>query len=176
MGLTQGEPMNGTECFNALEIALENEMREREFYLNHADRTKNQVGKAMFIQIANEELEHYKQLMQLHEKWRKAEKWPATVALKVNDTRIKEYFVELIQKAGAEPVSDEDDLEAIEKAITFEAQGVELYNRLRDSVDGEKEKAFFDLLAGIEHEHQLSLKKTKEFLMNPSLWMIKKII
>ena len=50
--------MGENERLNALEIALGNEKREREFYLKHAQRTRNQVGKAMFQQIADEELEH----------------------------------------------------------------------------------------------------------------------
>jgi rubrerythrin len=33
--------MNDKERLNALEVALNNEMREREFYLKNAKRTKN---------------------------------------------------------------------------------------------------------------------------------------
>ena len=46
--------MKEQENISALEVALNNEMREREFYLKHAERTKNSVGKAMFKQIADE--------------------------------------------------------------------------------------------------------------------------
>jgi hypothetical protein len=59
--------MNEKERLNALEIALNNEMRERAFYLRHAARTKNPVGKAMFKQIGDEELEHYERLKELQE-------------------------------------------------------------------------------------------------------------
>ncbi len=47
---------------SALEVALNNELREREFYLKHANRTKNAFGKKMFQQIADDELEHYERL------------------------------------------------------------------------------------------------------------------
>ena len=33
------------ERLNALEVALNNEMREREFYLKNANRTKNPLGR-----------------------------------------------------------------------------------------------------------------------------------
>ena len=56
---------------NALKVALNNEMSERQFYLKNVERTKNPVGKAMFQQIADEELEHYERLKQLHENWEK---------------------------------------------------------------------------------------------------------
>ena len=65
--------MDEQERLNALDVALNNEMREREFYLNNARRTKNEVGRAMFQQIADEELEHYERLKQLHETWGKRE-------------------------------------------------------------------------------------------------------
>ncbi len=61
--------MKEQENLNALEVALTNEMREREFYLKNAERTKNPVGKAMFNQIADEELEHYERLKEVHERW-----------------------------------------------------------------------------------------------------------
>jgi len=39
---------------DALQVALTNEMREHEFYLQNAKRTSNPAGKAMFQQIAAE--------------------------------------------------------------------------------------------------------------------------
>jgi len=71
--------MKEQENLNALKVALANETREREFYLKNAERTKNPVGKAMFNQIANEELEHYERLKEVHERWERNEKWPETV-------------------------------------------------------------------------------------------------
>jgi rubrerythrin len=35
------------EKINALELALTNEMNEREFYLRHAERTRNELGRTM---------------------------------------------------------------------------------------------------------------------------------
>ena len=37
--------MNEKERLNALEVALNNEMKEREFYLKNAERTKNPCRK-----------------------------------------------------------------------------------------------------------------------------------
>ncbi len=48
---------------NALDTALKNEMNEHHFYKRNAERTRNTVGKAMFEQIAGEELEHYERLI-----------------------------------------------------------------------------------------------------------------
>jgi rubrerythrin len=145
--------MNEKERFSALEVALNNEMREREFYLKNAKRTKNPLGRKMFQQIGDEELEHYERLKQLHEKWEKQGKWPETVPLKVKDTVVKD-----------------DDLEAVRTAIDFEAKGAKLYAELRDAVSDPQEKEFFDLLTRIENEHYLSLKDTEEYFTDPASW------
>jgi len=162
--------MNGRERLNALEVALNNEMRERAFYLKNAQRTKNPLGKAMFQQIGDEELEHYERLKQLHQRWEKQEKWPETVPLKVKDTVVKNVLMDLVRKIDELPEGDDDDLKAIQAAIDFEANGVKYYAKLRDEVSDLKEKQFFDLLSGIENEHYLSLKDTEEYLSDPTSW------
>lgn len=149
---------------DSLQLALKNEMKKREFYLKNAERTKNHVGKAMFLQIAEEEFEHYERLKQLCESWEKQSKWPETVPLTVKDTVIKNVLLEAAKQAPSKIVGDADDLKAIQVAIEFEAKGAEFYARLRDLVSELKEKAFFNLLANIEHEHYVSLKDTDEYL------------
>ncbi|MEI7637203.1 MAG: ferritin family protein [Syntrophus sp. (in: bacteria)] len=155
---------------NALDVALKNEMSEHEFYLKNAERTKNPVGKAMFQQIAADELEHYERLKQLHENWAKDKKWPDTVPLKVKETVVKDVLKDVIKKAANAPAGDADDLKALEEAIDFEGQGATYYARLRDNVTDPKEKAFFELLANIEHEHYVSLKDAEEYMKDPASW------
>lgn len=159
--------MNEKDRLNALETALNNEMRERAFYLRHAARTKNPVGKAMFKQIGDEELEHYERLKELHAKWEKKEKWPETLPLRVKETVVKDLLMDSVKAVDVKSGGDDDDLEAVRVAIAFEAKGAESYAKLRDSVANPKEKEFFSLLAQIENEHYLSLKDVEEFLTDP---------
>lgn len=162
--------MNEKERLNALEVALNNEKREREFYLRNAKRTKNPLGKAMFQQIGDDELEHYERLRQLHQSWEKQEKWPETVPIKVKDTIVKDILVEFFKKVDKKSKGDVDDLEAVRTALDFEAKGAKHYANLRDTVMDPKEKQFFDLLSKIENEHYLSLKDTEEYLTDPASW------
>jgi len=155
---------------NALQVALNNEIREHEFYLRNAQRTKNSVGKAMFAQIADEEMEHCERLKQLHEYWEKEKIWPETVPLKVKGTVVKTLLRETAKKAAKTFNKDADDLKAIQTAIDFEFKGSEGYARLRDEVTDPKEKAFFNLLADIEHEHYASLRDTELYLIDPASW------
>jgi len=153
---------------NALDVALKNEMNEHHFYKKNAERTKNPVGKAMFEQISEEELEHYERLTQLADRWKKDKKWPETVPLKVKETAVRSIFGRAAQAIGkAVAGGDADDLKAVRAAIEFEAKGAAFYAGLRDQSSDPQEKAFFGLLADIEHEHFSSLKDTEEFFVNP---------
>ncbi|MGA3209312.1 MAG: ferritin family protein [Syntrophales bacterium] len=162
------------ERLNALQVALNNEMKEHKFYLTNAQRTKNPVGKVMFKQIAGEELEHYERLKQLHENWEKAKKWPETVPLKVKNTVVKNLLKKAAKNDPKKSKGDADDLKAIQTAIEFEAKGTEYYAKLRDEVDDLKEKAFFGLLANIEHEHYVSLRDTEQYMIDPATWFREK--
>jgi rubrerythrin len=159
--------MNEKERLNALDVALNNEMREREFYLKNAERTKNPLGKKMFKQIGDEELEHYQRLKELHQKWAKQEKWPETLPLKVKDTVVKDILMGFIKKVDQTAKGDDNDLEAVRVAIDFETKGAKFYAELRDNSSVPKEKQFFDLMSKIESEHYLSLKDTEEYFIDP---------
>ncbi len=167
--------MPSNDRLNALEVALTNEKSEREFYLKHANRTKNGLGKAMFRQIADDELEHYERLKRLQEKWEKEGRWPSTVSLEVKGTLVKDVLLEFIRRVDetSQPdphEADPDDLRAVQVAIEFEAKGAKFYAELRDSVADPKEKEFFDLLSRIENEHYLSLRDTEEYFTDPKSW------
>jgi rubrerythrin len=155
---------------NALKFALENEEKEREFYLVNARKTKNQAGKNMFKQIASEEKEHYEVLKKLHDKWEKQKKWPATVPLKVKKSLAGSILKSMAGKKSARIKGNDDDLKVVRTAIDFEARGVDLYTKLEKASTDPREKAFFNLIAGIERTHFLSLRDTEEFLTDPVSW------
>ena len=155
---------------NALAFALENEEKEREFYLAHARKTKNMAGKNMFKQIADEEKEHFEILQKLHKKWSEQKKWPETVPLKVHQSLAGTILQSMSGKKSARITGTDEELKAIRTAIDFEARGVALYSKLEKQCTDPKEIAFFNMLASVEREHMLSLKATEEFLIDPATW------
>ncbi|HOD63042.1 MAG TPA: ferritin family protein [Smithellaceae bacterium] len=155
---------------NALAFALENEEKEREFYLAQARKTRNMAGKNMFKQIADEEKEHYEMLKKLHAKWVEKKKWPATIPLKVQPSSAGSVLQGMSGKKSARITGTEDELKAVRTAIDFEARGVALYSKLAKQCTDAKEVAFFDMIAQVERQHLLSLKDTEEFLVDPATW------
>jgi rubrerythrin len=170
----KGGNMDDKQRIAALEVALQNEINEREFYLKHAGRTSNSIGKAMFLKIADDELEHYQRLEALHEKWQKKDTWPESIPLTIRVTDIQSFLKEVVRGVEESPMADTDDLDAIGIATVFEAKGSEAYLKLSRSVSDAREKAFFELLASIEREHYLSLKDAEEYMRDPSSWFTKR--
>lgn len=158
------------ERVKALEVAINNEAREREFYLKHMERTSNPHGKAMFASIADDELEHLRRLQVLHKKLQTEGKWPETLPLEVKGTEVKSIMKKLVDSVDTSSKVDSDDVEAVKVAIEFEAKGEAFYSDLRDRVENPMEKRFYDLLATMEREHRLSLEDTLEYFRDPEAW------
>jgi rubrerythrin len=154
----------------ALETALNNEQREKAFYLKHARRTSNALGKAMFETIAADEDEHYQRLLELHKTLEKEGKWPETLPIKVKDTQVKDVLKKVVESIDTGGKADTTDMEAVEIAIEFETKGEAFYNKLEKLTDNAQEKEFFKLLASMEREHRLSLEDTYEFFRDPEGW------
>ena len=158
------------ERIKALEVALNNESRERDFYLKHKERTTNPHGRSMFASIASDEDEHYKRILELHKRLQKEGKWPETIPLQVKGTKVKEVIQKLVDSADKSSIADRDDLEAVKIAIDFETKGEMFYSNLAKGVEAGNEKKFYELLASMEKEHRLSLEDTYEYFQDPADW------
>jgi rubrerythrin len=158
------------ERIQALEIALNNELREKEFYLKNAERTTNSLGKLMFATIASDEDEHYRRIQGLHKRLKQEGKWPETVPIQVKGTEVKDVLKAFVKGVDTSAKSDEDDLKAVKIAIDFETKGEMFYNDLAKKVDNPMEKKFYEFLTSIEREHRLSLEDTLEFFEDPAGW------
>ncbi len=166
--------MDAKERLSALDVALGNEMKERDFYLENAERTENPLGKTMFKRIAEDEQEHYERLKQLSDTWKADGKWPETVPLTVNRTNIRDILVDTLKNIDRSAKSDAGDLEAIRTAADFEEKGVELYKGLAAASTDTREKEFFTLLSMIEYEHFMSLRDAEEYFSDPVSWFMQK--
>ncbi len=162
------------ERIKALEIALTNESRERDFYLKHKERTTNELGKLMFASIAADESEHYQRILELHKRLKEDGKWPETVPLKVKDTDVKAVVQKIAEGAESAAKGDRNDVEAVKIAIEFETKGELFYKKLAGGVENPVEKSFYQFLSRIEREHRLSLEDTLEYFQDPAGWYQKK--
>lgn len=158
------------ERIEALETALNNEKREKAFYLKNAERSTNSLGKLMFRTIASEEDEHYQRIFELKEKLQKDGKWPESLPLKIKNTEVRSVLEKFVDSVDTSQKADTNDMEAVKIAIDFETAGEAFYNKLRENTSNPREKAFFEMLARMEGEHRLSLQDTYEYFKDPEGW------
>ncbi len=154
----------------ALEVALNNESREKEFYLKHAARTTNPLGKLMFASIASDEDEHYRRILVLNKRLKEEGKWPETIPIEVKGTEVKDVLKSFVNSVDTSSKADNDDLKAVKIAIDFETKGEMFYGDLAKKVENPMEKKFYEFLCSIEREHRLSLEDTMEFFLDPAGW------
>lgn len=165
--------MEQQDRMEALKLALTNEQKERDFYLAHAKRTRDALGRQMFESIAADEDEHYRRLVDLHRKLEERSKWPEGFSLDI-PTRVTEALNRLVKEATDAPESDENDVAAVTAAIEFEKKGAAFYAGLAERAKDKAEKRFFTLLSSMEREHLLSLEDTLEYFTDPHGWMERK--
>ncbi len=154
----------------AIEIALENELRERDFYLKQSEKTQNPVGKKMFAAIAEDENEHYEKLKAVHQELEASGTWPTDVSVIIQDTDVRQVLKDLPKLADKTTVTTSDDREAVKIAIDFEKNAYKFYIELQNKATDAQEKSFFEHLAKIEWEHTQSLEDTLLFFEDPATW------
>ncbi|MBU2643370.1 ferritin family protein [bacterium] len=158
------------EKIKAIEIALNNELRERDFYLKQSEKSADPLGKKMFATIAQEEEEHYEYLKELHQKLQKAGKWPDDISAVIKETNVKQVLDELVDKVHYKSTATADDKEALRIAINFEKSAYQFYTELIKQSDQPNEKALFEQLAALEMEHMTSLEETLLYFEDPADW------
>jgi rubrerythrin len=164
--------MSTEERIKALEVAMQNEARERQFYLKHGERTANPLGKKMFRSLADDEKEHMERIRDLHDRLKNQGRWPEDLPIEVKGTKIKDVLKTVLasMEEAPAPARDRDDIEAVKLAIDFEEKGRAYYEDLEKKTDNPVEKDFFRFLASMEHDHLMSLKDSLEFFENPEGW------
>jgi rubrerythrin len=163
--------MDKKEKMEAIKLALTNEKKEKEFYLENAERTNDQLGEAMFRSIASDEDEHYRRLQELYDKLEERDKWPEDFSTDISSAKVGEIFDRVIRQRAGESGGNEDDVAALKVALAFEENGERFYADLAEKSDNEAEKHFFTMLSSMEREHRLSLEQTLEYFDDPKGWM-----
>jgi rubrerythrin len=156
--------------FKSIDLALENEIHERNFYMLHGSKATNPVAKGMFARIAEDEQEHFERLKKIHGELSARGAWPEYIASESSDTVVMQHLFDIARSAGDKSPADPDETEALKLAIDFETKGYTLYENLSTAGESREEKFFFSRMAAMELEHFLSLRETLLYLEDPAQW------
>ena len=166
-----------SEKLEALELALTNEAKEKEYYLANARRSADPVGKAAFQFLAEDEAEHYARLLEVYERMGGKDKWPEGFSVKISVSKLKDILDGVIRGVADkkfEAQGEDADIEAVKLALEFEAKGEKLYADLALMADQDEEREFFEMLSAMEREHKNSLQETLEYFQDPDGFLKRK--
>jgi rubrerythrin len=154
----------------ALQIALETEEKGYRFYRAAAKSTADPAGRAVFEQLAKDEIEHMGVLATLYASLNNDEPWMT--------------YEEAVDKFGRTP-GDQiiypeepdgprerfDDLKALEEALEFEKKAVKFYTEKAAEVSEAKAKSFYEKLVEIEEGHVKIIQAEIDSLSGAGIWL-----
>ncbi|NCO84282.1 MAG: rubrerythrin [Nitrospirae bacterium CG_4_10_14_3_um_filter_44_29] len=151
---------------NAIEIAIKMETDAIKFYKEAADKTKNSVGKKMFMTIREDEKRHLNMLTQIFK----------GLDVKAGDVspmkNIKTVFESMKNEMMKKVEASQNELEAFKIASQMEKEGIEFYRKALSEAKTEKEKALFDRLIKEEKQHYSIFANSYSFLSDTGNWFM----
>ncbi len=142
------------DLMNALTQAMKLEKDGRSFYLNMVDLVDDESGKAMFRQLAEDEVDHLNYIERQYEALKAGEGWSAIPEM---DTGEEIEAVSLVfppeKQALEELPKNPTEEDALLFAMGIEDTSFKLYHNSTEMAKDPQAKKLFMQLANAEHTH-----------------------
>jgi rubrerythrin len=151
---------------DACEIAIRMQTDAIKFYTEAAEKTRNPVGKKMFMTIVEDEKRHLETLSQIFK----------GLSISCKDVspmqNIKTVFESMKNEMLNRVEATMDELEAFKIAMQMEKEGVEFYKKAALEAQTEEERSLFERLVKEEQDHYNIFANTYFFLSNTGSWFM----
>jgi len=158
-----------------LKEAIRNELDGQAMYLQAAERTKDELGQAMFRSFANEEEQHIHVLQVQYAEVNESGEWADIDAARKTprDPGLvlfppEQEIREIIPKGTS-------DLEALQIAKDFENRAVRMYEQAASEADNPTAEAFYHQLSEWEGTHYELLDNSYDYLANKGEWYFQEV-
>lgn len=152
--------------------AMQLEIAGRQLYLKAQELVADPKGKAMFAQIAKDEIDHMKVLEALYQSLQKDNKWLSyEEALKYDTSaapKVKFFIDEAEIKRRLGPTPTEFD--ALKVSMEGEQRAIEHYARAMALAEDPKAKDVFKFIKEMEESHYKILKWEHDALSKSGYW------
>lgn len=140
-----------------LNIAIELEMKSRNYYQAKSDEMKNLNGKMLLKFLANEELSHLKVLEHVKRKLETGNKWIEIKEISPREMGKPRLFEGKQTEPRIEATSSDKD--TLLAAMSAERKSEEYYRRMSEKIKDVKGKDFFQTLAKFERTHYETIRE-----------------
>lgn len=156
----------------ALQLALKTEEEGYKMYKAAADLDIGSLTRAMFAQLAKDELLHKDLIKRFYTQLKEAGSWKELsekdrdyTASKKGMKTIFSDALKAAKKGGLDFTATDND--AYRKAIEFEKNGMEMYDRLYNKTSDPAARQFYAFLREMEREHMEILERAVQYLNSP---------
>jgi rubrerythrin len=148
----------------AISMAVNLEIKGRQFYLQAAEHTENPTGKAVFQKLADEELRHLRAFLAMAQKTSLAPTLPESVA-KLALPLFDQQALAAQQRASA------DELEALRIAMQQEKEALLFFEQAAAAVNEEDVRKIFNHVREQESYHYDLLQAEYDFIVKTGFWL-----
>lgn len=146
----------------ALSRALKFEKDGMRLFSSAAKRSADPFARQVFELLAGMEEKHCRDILAIAKTLEEEGKFPK-VSNAPTDARMRMFRKEY-NRIRKEKVISGDAADVMRKALAFEAEGREMYDRMSKAATHPQEKKFFRLLAGEENSHFMIIYEVLDFL------------
>jgi rubrerythrin len=149
---------------NTLEFAIQMEMEGRQYYLEQAEKNRDNALNKVFKILADSEKEHEELLRKRHNK--------EEYTLKEDESfkEIKSIFHEL-KDYEVNDFRSTTQLDVYRLAVDIEEKSIELYQEMLREAKNDKDKQLFEFLLKEENKHLILFDELVKMITRPEEWV-----
>jgi rubrerythrin len=152
----------------AIKTAIQMERDGYDFYKRAAAQTSSEMGRSIFLSLANDELLHLETFRRLFEDTVDAVEWDALARSSNKYANLPVFPKDLAQVDGASP--DTNELDALHMAMDSEKEAIDFYARILEKLDDDDVKKIVKEIIEQERSHYLLLQGEFDHLSNTGYW------
>jgi len=157
------------EELEALKLAVKTELDIRKFYLDSADKMKNELAKKVFLFLADEELRHVDEIHAFNHSIHEGEEpmvkaGPEDEAIK----RAEEFFITSMKTISEKTIAGQDDIRVYELGLQMEQNTYNFYKQAAGKAEHPNVKKLFEFLMKEENAHYALLSNAINYLKDPA--------
>jgi rubrerythrin len=151
-----------------IQEAIKLEINGQAFFNKAAEITRNELGKKMFVRLANEEVKHLETFSRLFSSVIKSDDWKKEVEreqLKGPSAVIDELAQRMKRAEG------QSEVEALRIGMELETKAVEFFTKSASTMDDPEAKEIFEKIADEERFHYDLLLAQHDSVTSSGFWL-----
>lgn len=153
---------------NVFEFAMQMEKDGEAYYRNMAANSENEIVKNILLDLADDEVKHYKIFKKFHEGDLSGAKMMANTTHVMEDAK---NIFEQLADSGNTPKFSGDVVKAWRQAQEVEKKSEDFYREKAGAEATPEIKKTLNLIADEEHKHWALIENVIHFLERPKQWL-----